>query len=420
MLPRRPSAALTLQLGLLLAAVAVQQAAANGPNGTFLGCFQDNLEGARDLPNQVDDGNFLSCQQQCSIARYRYFGRQSLQQCFCGNSYGTFGPSGVCSCDSTSNLGIDANCIYSVPGPTTTTSSTRSSSTTTTTMTVGSRMAVISTSASTATQSRTSTSASVEDLVLVGMHILGIDYTSLIADEGLLVRFEAAVKSAVASVAAWTGLQATDVVLALSPGSVAVQAMVSPPASSQETVLSSLAASTDALRQAVQSALAALQGVGAVSTGDIVVDAAWVQALLCANFTCPVGFDKVGIAPRATFGQCCQAAPTTTSRLVPSSATLSPEGSMPGDIAEAQRLATLGGFILKAQSPPIGQRLPAAARGQALRPAAAALGAVAAAAALASAAAVAAAAGRCGRRGAAPEPAAEGELTGLAAAECAG
>ena len=56
----------------------------------YMGCFNDDINGQRDLP--VYKGSHMSysaCKEACS--GYAYFGRQYFSQCRCGNSFGSMG-----------------------------------------------------------------------------------------------------------------------------------------------------------------------------------------------------------------------------------------------------------------------------------------------------------------------------------------
>ena len=67
-----------------------------------VGCFAD--QATRDLPNQVDatDANghvtIESCIGTCKTANFTYAGLQVGNQCFCGNTYGSYGPLTPDSC----------------------------------------------------------------------------------------------------------------------------------------------------------------------------------------------------------------------------------------------------------------------------------------------------------------------------------
>lgn len=65
----------------------------------YIGCYGDSQ--TRDLPEAAYQGNgsatVESCISACQSAGYKYAGAQDSTQCFCGNSYGAYGPSSSCS-----------------------------------------------------------------------------------------------------------------------------------------------------------------------------------------------------------------------------------------------------------------------------------------------------------------------------------
>jgi hypothetical protein len=79
----------------------------------FVGCFKDNTGGKRDLSKYIGKGkNYKTCARICKRQGYKYFGRQELNHCFCGNSYGSQGTATTCDCDNRSNVGGSVNCVY--------------------------------------------------------------------------------------------------------------------------------------------------------------------------------------------------------------------------------------------------------------------------------------------------------------------
>lgn len=91
-------------------------------NPAYIGCYRDN-EGGRDLPhlgswgsNRVDSDGFTKdqCASYCSSEGYIYMGRQYWFECFCGDSYGRFGPRvpDDCACNDPQQIGGDRNCVY--------------------------------------------------------------------------------------------------------------------------------------------------------------------------------------------------------------------------------------------------------------------------------------------------------------------
>ena len=84
----------------------------NGSSSTYTykGCYKD--EPTRDLPNELSTGgsSMVQCEQMCTDAGYQYSGRQYRGQCFCGDTYGTYGEATGCDCDG-SNVGSWKNCV---------------------------------------------------------------------------------------------------------------------------------------------------------------------------------------------------------------------------------------------------------------------------------------------------------------------
>ena len=87
-----------------------------------LGCYQDK-GGTRDLPVEPyssSDNTIEACITACTDNNYPYAGAQDGIQCFCGKSYGAFGPSNACSSPCPGNDaeicgGPYANSIYRTP-----------------------------------------------------------------------------------------------------------------------------------------------------------------------------------------------------------------------------------------------------------------------------------------------------------------
>ena len=95
----------------------------------FKGCFKDQVENP-DLPFQISDLNAgkstKTCIDFCKSNFFRFAGLQDGADCFCGNSFGRYGPSSKCSrpCPGAPQEtcgGLQANTIYdtkiTVPGP---------------------------------------------------------------------------------------------------------------------------------------------------------------------------------------------------------------------------------------------------------------------------------------------------------------
>jgi len=75
--------------------------------GRFLGCYKDMPAPHRDLPvNKMKEGD---CRRQCY--NYKFYGLQGARLCFCGNSFGHYGPSSKCSCSKGSSP-MGSNCVY--------------------------------------------------------------------------------------------------------------------------------------------------------------------------------------------------------------------------------------------------------------------------------------------------------------------
>ena len=66
----------------------------------YLGCYADRQD--RDLPGasfQAADMTAAGCQAYCVGKGFRYAGTQFSYQCFCGNSFGKYGPLPESRCD---------------------------------------------------------------------------------------------------------------------------------------------------------------------------------------------------------------------------------------------------------------------------------------------------------------------------------
>jgi len=81
----------------------------------YIGCYKDT-HSPRDLPYKQPDSDTNTCLQVCKQKGYKYMGRQYINQCFCGNTYGSHGEtSGCTNCMSqNANYGSNNNCIFSV------------------------------------------------------------------------------------------------------------------------------------------------------------------------------------------------------------------------------------------------------------------------------------------------------------------
>lgn len=56
--------------------------------------------------------SYSQCTAECNRQGYAYAGRQFTNQCFCGNSYNSQGPTYDCKCDDGNNVGGSVNCVY--------------------------------------------------------------------------------------------------------------------------------------------------------------------------------------------------------------------------------------------------------------------------------------------------------------------
>jgi len=87
------------------------------PSFTYLGCFKD--EPTRDISERQSGSFSLSeCLYQCQEDGYYYAGLQYGYECFCGDSYGSYGTSSGCTMDCTDGPGVCgggyANSVYQV------------------------------------------------------------------------------------------------------------------------------------------------------------------------------------------------------------------------------------------------------------------------------------------------------------------
>jgi hypothetical protein len=88
------------------------------PPPQYLGCFVD--KGMRDLPYEVYDthsNTAESCVADCTYHGYLYAGAQAANQCFCGDTYGNYGPATNCNLACGGNAsetcgGYYANSVY--------------------------------------------------------------------------------------------------------------------------------------------------------------------------------------------------------------------------------------------------------------------------------------------------------------------
>jgi len=110
----------------------------------------------------------------------------------------------------------------------------------------------------------------------IGLEIVvkGISYTSLIADGELKSAFEGAVKGAIAD---GRDIEESDVAVQLSSGSVIVNALVTSSAGEFHALLADFNATTTSLAEAVVQDVAAMPGIGNVTTGTIEASVSEIQ-----------------------------------------------------------------------------------------------------------------------------------------------
>jgi len=90
------------------------------PNNYYVGCFTDSSD--RDLWAASNSSHVISqetCSEFCSNYYTPYFGLQNGTECFCGYSYGSYGPSTSCTVKCAGNPsetcgGVNANSVYRV------------------------------------------------------------------------------------------------------------------------------------------------------------------------------------------------------------------------------------------------------------------------------------------------------------------
>jgi len=87
-------------------------AADDGPK--FVGCYKDNKK--RDMPRKKQNfklGERENCFDKCREEGFQFAGLQWKGQCFCGNSYGSYGEGENCDCSvGSKNFGKWEQCIY--------------------------------------------------------------------------------------------------------------------------------------------------------------------------------------------------------------------------------------------------------------------------------------------------------------------
>ena len=84
----------------------------SGPS-VYQGCFHDiKKRDDRDLTKFEGQGvTRQACESLCRAGGYTYFGRQWLEECWCGNGVGRQGEAAGCECDA-QNIGADKACVY--------------------------------------------------------------------------------------------------------------------------------------------------------------------------------------------------------------------------------------------------------------------------------------------------------------------
>jgi len=91
-----------------------EEASADGAK--FVGCYKDQKD--RDMPNKFANfklGERETCFDKCRSEGFQFAGLQWKGQCFCGNSYGSYGEGEKCDCSRGSKMfGFWEQCIYEV------------------------------------------------------------------------------------------------------------------------------------------------------------------------------------------------------------------------------------------------------------------------------------------------------------------
>ena len=74
------------------------------PAPAYKGCFRDKPQ--RDIPHREGNRALDSCKTKCREHGYRYLGHQWSRECWCGNTYGSYGTATSChSCCATKTCG---------------------------------------------------------------------------------------------------------------------------------------------------------------------------------------------------------------------------------------------------------------------------------------------------------------------------
>jgi hypothetical protein len=132
------------------------------------------------------------------------------------------------------------------------------------------------------------------ETVSLQLRVNNIQYDKLLGSSSVLAAFKTSIKSAVAT-SAGTGVLASDVALQLSPGSVIVTAIISPPTEVDATSVSNtLSTAGTVMASQIASTIRQVAGIEDVSTGAIGVRIAKAAALV--SFT-PAPEDPTAPAP---------------------------------------------------------------------------------------------------------------------------
>jgi len=109
-----------------------EEAPSSHPLYQYVGCYKDAYgdKQSRTLPILGSSSMSLeACYHKCKSMGKHFFGRQATQECWCGGAdkdtkqYAKYGDSSACSCESSSLIGHNVNCVYQIndyitPAPT--------------------------------------------------------------------------------------------------------------------------------------------------------------------------------------------------------------------------------------------------------------------------------------------------------------
>eukprot|EP00929_Paragymnodinium_shiwhaense_P093774 TRINITY_DN5403_c0_g1_i4.p1 TRINITY_DN5403_c0_g1~~TRINITY_DN5403_c0_g1_i4.p1 ORF type:complete len:1527 (+),score=346.76 TRINITY_DN5403_c0_g1_i4:119-4699(+) len=177
----------------------------------------------------------------------------------------------------------------SASSTTSTASSTSTTATTVTTVTTETSATTTTTNTTTTGQATSTTvTTAAPKVVVVSMTVNNVDYSTLMSDATILDGFKQKTSEAVAA-AAGPGITAAMVTLLLAPGSIAITATISPPASVAVGALTqALTTNTASLTSQVVAGVQEVPGIEQASTGPITVSgvaAASVEGSAWANTT---------------------------------------------------------------------------------------------------------------------------------------